>query len=223
MHDLKKKFLNFLIKEKFFVLTVLFCVVFYYPVVFQGKVALPADALVGAHVPWIENKWAAYPAGVPIKNLEITDSISQFYPWRALAGEFWRNLTAPLWNPYMLNGTPFLATLHSASLYPLNFVYLLLGDIDSWNFVVMTQTLLASTFMYLFLRKLALRAEACYLGSIAFAMSGYMLAWAEFATGPHAGLWLPLLLYFVLLLKEKNLAVVVIPILFFFVFTAGDF
>ncbi|OGM72870.1 hypothetical protein A3H21_03010 [Candidatus Woesebacteria bacterium RIFCSPLOWO2_12_FULL_42_8] len=223
MRDLKKKLLTFLVKEKFLVLTLLVCFVFYFPVFFQNKVALPVDALVGAHLPWTEVNWPGYPTGVPIKNLEITDAISQFYPWRSLAGEFWRNLTAPLWNPYILNGTPFLATLHSASLYPLNVVYLLFGNIDSWNILVMSQTFLAAIFTYLLLKKLNLDRKACFLGAVAFAFSGYMIAWLEFATGPHAGLWLPLLLYFLLVLKEKKSALIPISVIVFFVFSAGDF
>src|SRR3972149_8447668 len=96
MKDLKKKLLTLLAKEKYLGLLFVFCIAFYFPVLFQEKVALPVDALVGAHVPWTEITWVGYPAGVPIKNLEITDSISQFFPWRSLAGEFWRNLTIQL-------------------------------------------------------------------------------------------------------------------------------
>src|SRR3989344_4371111 len=88
MRDLKKKLLTFLVKEKFLVLTLLVCFVFYFPVFFQNKVALPVDALVGAHLPWTEVNWPGYPTGVPIKNLEITDAISQFYPWRFFAANF---------------------------------------------------------------------------------------------------------------------------------------
>ncbi len=198
---------------------------FFYPVLFQNKIALPADALVGAHVPWTELQWEDYPAGVPIKNQEITDAFSQFYPWRSLVGKFWRAGAFPLWNPYMFSGTPFLATLHSAGLYPLNVIYLFLDDVRAWNFLLYLQILLSAVFMYLFLRVLQLSQNASLLGALAFAFSGYMIAWLEFATGGQAGLWLPLLLWLELKLLNTNNWQWIIPIafVFFFVFTAGDF
>src|SRR3972149_5178682 len=223
MKDLKKKLLTLLAKEKYLGLLFVFCILFYFPVLFQGKVALPVDALVGAHVPWTEVAWGGYPAGVPIKNLEITDSFSQFFPWRSLVGEFWRNLTIPLWNPYIFSGTPFLATLHSSTLYPMNAVYWLFDNVNSWNILVMAQSFLAAFFMYLFLKKLDLDTRASFLGSIAFAFSGYMIAWLEFNTGGQAGLWLPLLLYFLLILKENAYSLIAISLIYFFIFTAGDF
>ncbi|MBU0569676.1 YfhO family protein [Candidatus Micrarchaeota archaeon] len=234
MKNLKKKWLSwyknrselqrFLNRSWPLVVILAISVVFFYPVWLQGKDALPTDALVGAHTPWIEVDWG-YPAGVPIKNQEITDAISQFYPWRSLVGEFWRAGKVPLWNPYMFSGTPFLATLHSATLYPLNAVYLFMNNINAWNTLVFFQILLAGIFMYLFLRELGLKKEARIFGAIAFAFSGYMIAWLEFATGGHAGLWLPLLLLLELKLikTQKRQWLIPIAMTFFCVFTAGDF
>ncbi len=198
---------------------------FFYPVNLQGKIPLPLDALVGAHIPWTEYSWEGYPAGVPIKNQEITDAISQFYPWKSLVGEFWRNGKFPLWNFFMFNGTPFLATLHSAALYPLNALYLLFSDQNAWTMLLFLQILLAGIFMYLLLRDYKLSNASSYFGAIAFSLSGYMIAWLEFGTGGQAGLWLPLLL----LVEKKfidtgrRLYLFFIPFVFFLIFTAGDF
>ena len=201
-------------------------IIFFYPVWLQGKLPLPADALVGAHLPWLELEWEDYPAGVPIKNQEITDSISQFYPWRSYVAEYWRaGKPAALWNPYMFNGVPFLASLHSASLYPLNFLYLLFSDSMVWTLLVFSQIFFAALFMYLFLRELKLTKFACMFGAVTFTFSGYMVAWLEFVTGGQAGMWLPLLLFLVIkyfrLKSEKFL--LCIPLVFFFIYTAGDF
>jgi len=198
---------------------------FFYKVVFQGKVALPSDALVGAHIPWVQVRWPEYPAGVPIKNLEITDSFSQFFPWRSLAGEFWRRFTVPLWNDYMFSGAPFLATLHSAALYPLNIVYLFFSDIDSWNILVFLQIFLSAVFMFILVREVTRDNVASGFAAIAFGFCGYMIGWLEFATGGHAGLWLPLILFLQLKFFAKRDAriLLVIALIFFFVLTAGDF
>jgi len=226
MKGLRRKLKNFWNEHGLALLAILtFCLVFFYPVWGEARVALPVDALVGAHIPWVESEWEGYPAGVPIKNLEITDAFSHFYPWRSLVGQFWREGKAPLWNYYMFSGTPFLATLHSAGLYPLNFVYLLFSNAASWNLLVFLQVFLSAVFMYLFLDEIRLRKIACLLGAVGFAMSGYMIAWLEFGTGGHAGLWLPLVL--VLLIKFikslKFIWLVGIACIFYFVFTAGDF
>ncbi len=198
--------------------------IFIFPV-FKGKIPLPADALVGAHTPWTELKWNNYPAGIPIKNLEITDSISQFYPWRSLVGNSWRENNIPLWDKYLFNGSPFLATWHSAALYPLNIFYKFLSDANTWTILIYLQILLAAVFTYLFLKSLGLTEIAAISGGVVFAFSGYMIAWLEFATGGQAGLWMPLLLFFELKLLEKNKNIYLVPIaiVFFFIFSAGDF
>ncbi|MCK4588222.1 YfhO family protein [Candidatus Woesebacteria bacterium] len=225
MKDLKKKFGTFF-KKNWPLFGIFFlALTFFYPVWLENKAPLPADALVGAHVPWIELKWEEYPAGVPIKNQEITDSFSQFYPWRSLVGESWRAGKVALWNPYMFSGTPFLATLHSSALYPLNVLYVFLSDLNAWTGLVFLQIFLAAIFMYLFLIDLKIKKEASFLGAIVFSFSGYMVAWLEFATGGHAGLWLPLLLLFEhrLIKSEKSIWLLPISVVFFFIFTAGDF
>ncbi|KKQ96780.1 MAG: hypothetical protein UT23_C0025G0011 [Candidatus Woesebacteria bacterium GW2011_GWA1_39_12] len=232
MKDLKPRLANFYIRFLTwtkgnwpFLVIIFIALVFFYPVLFQKRIPLPTDALVGAHIPWTETVWEGYPAGVPIKNQEITDAISQFYPWRSLAGEFWRAGKVPLWNFYMFNGTPFLATLHSAVLYPLNFIYLLFRDENAWSILVFLQIVLSGIFTYILLRSFKLRKEASILGGLAFAFSGYMIAWLEFTTGGHAGLWLPLLLYFErrLILSKDFRYFFVLPLTFFMIFTAGDF
>lgn len=207
----------------FFIIFVI--VIFFYPVWFKKLIPLPIDTLVNVHIPWTEVKWPGYPAGVPFKNGEITDSISQFYPWRSLVGESWRAGKFPLWNPYMFSGVPLLATLHSAALYPLNALYLVFSNSIAWTGLVVLQVFLSGIFMYFFLKRLDLANEASILGAIVFSFSGYMIAWLEFTTGGHAGLWLPLLLLLELnLVKSLSLKwLLPISLIFFFIFTAGDF
>lgn len=225
MITLKKKLFDYYNIYWTYLAITLISLVFFYPVLLQNKVPLPVDALVGAHVPWTELKWADYPAGIPIKNQEITDAFSQFYPWRSLVGDFWRSGVAPLWNPYMFSGAPFLASLHSAALYPLNIIYLFFDNINSWTFLIFLQILLSGLFMNAFLLTVGLPSSASLFGSIAFSFSGYMIAWLEFGTGGHAGLWLPLILLslYKWLSEGKIKYAYLLPILFFPVFTAGDF
>lgn len=225
MRDLTENLRNCLSKKWPLLAIFVLVAVFFYPVLFKGLVPLPLDALVGAHVPWTEVKWLGYPAGVPIKNLEISDTFSQFYPWRSLVGEYWRAGKIPLWNSYMFSGTPFLATLHSAALYPLNVFYLFLSNVNAWSGIVIFQILLSLVFMYLFLKSLNLSQWASLFGAIVFSFSGYMIGWLEFATGGHSGLWLPLLLLVESkLIKHKKVHwVLITALIFFMIYTAGDF
>lgn len=225
MKDLKTSFLKLFNRTWPIIFLLAISLLFFYPVWLKNYLPLPLDALVAVHIPWTEIKWEGYPTGVPIKNLEITDSISQFYPWRSLVGEFWRSGKVPLWNPYMFSGAPFLATLHSASLYPLNFLYLFLSNEKTWSLLLFLQIFLAGVFMYLFLRTLKLRPEVSLLGSIAFAFSGYMIGWLEFATGGQAAMWFPLLLLleYKLVTSKKFFWILPISLVFFFIYTAGDF
>lgn len=200
-------------------------VVFFYPVIFKGKIPLPADALVGAHVPFTEDRWEAYPAGVPIKNLEISDTFSQYYPWKSFGSVVWLTGSAPLWNPYMFSGAPFLATLHSSSIYPLNLYYFVFSPENAWALLVMSQIALSLVFMFIFLRRLSLSNYSSLFGAIVFSFSGYMISLLEFVRGGQSGLWLPLLLTLGLNLFQTKKLIFLIPTAFvyFLMFTAGDF
>src|SRR5579883_842327 len=48
----------------------------------------------------------------------IGDVVTSFYPFHIIAARAVRNGELPLWNPYMLSGTPLLASAQSAIFYP---------------------------------------------------------------------------------------------------------
>lgn len=207
------------------IMFILFIVlVFFYQILFLGKIALPADALVGAHVPWTEKVWDGYPAGVPIKNLEISDTFSQFYPWRMLVGQYWREFKVPLWNQYNFSGYPLLANVQSAGLYPLNILFLILDDFWVWNITVVLTVFFALLFTYFLLRNMNISKLASVFGAIIFSFSGFIIGWLEFSPRVHAGIWLPLLM--TLALKyyktKKLLWLTYSPFVFYFMYTAGD-
>ena len=120
----------------------------------KGHVPVPADILVGHYYPWKDYIWEGKVAGLPIGNFHLYDIITQVYPWRWLSIEMFKNGVFPLWNPYNLLGTPHLANLPTASLYPLNAIFLILPFLPSWVFYLFIQTILSGTFMYFFLKNL---------------------------------------------------------------------
>ncbi|EKD53315.1 MAG: hypothetical protein ACD_61C00071G0003 [uncultured bacterium] len=200
------------------------CFVYYWKVFLKGYVPFPGDLMVGAYLPWLENKWG-FPTGVPVKNPLISDIFSQFYMWKSLIGEGWRHLTIPLWNPYSYSGYPLLATFHSGVFYPFTFIYALLGDIKGWNFLVIFPSFATALTMYFFLRQIKVGKVGAVVGGLVYAYSGFAISWAQFVTADQAMIWMPLVL--IILEKyfesKKKYYLYWLPILFFLLVTAGHF
>ena len=164
------------------------------PFILEGKIPIPADTIVGMYHPWKDVIWDNLTAGVPFKNFLITDPVRQQYPWRKLATDIFKNKQLPLWNPYNFAGTPLLANFQSAVFYPLNILFFILPFNLAWGLLIALQPLLAGIFLFLYLRELKLGRASSLLGALAFAFSGFFVAWLEWGTILHSALWLPLIL-----------------------------
>ena len=134
-------------------------------------------------------------AGVPYKNISLTDVFSQLYPWRSLAMDLIRQGSLPLWNAFSFSGYPLLANWQSAPFYPLNLLMLIFGNTRGYGIMVFLQPILAASFMYIFLRQLKLSRIAAGLGGLVSAYSGFVMVYLEYATIGQIMIWLPLILY----------------------------
>lgn len=161
----------------------------------KGLVPVPFDILAGHYFPWKDYVWLGLDAGVPLKNFQLFDVVFQIYPWRSFSVETFMNGEFPLWNPYNLLGTPHLANLPTASLYPLNIIFLVIPFLPAWVLYIGLQTILAGTFMYLFLRSLRLTLLASLFGGTVFAFSSFLMMRYEFGIVGHTFLWVPLALF----------------------------
>ncbi|MCL4382904.1 MAG: YfhO family protein [Patescibacteria group bacterium] len=175
----------------FFLILSLF---FFKPVIFENKLPLPADTIVGLYHPWRDYYLKDYPSGIPFKNFLVTDPVRQQYVWRSLSFDQLKNNHLPLWNPYNFSGMPLLANFQSAVFYPLNILFLIFPFNLGWAIMVMLQPFLAGLFLYQYLRNLKIDKWASFLGAIVFSFSGFSIAWLEWNTIIHTGLWLPLIL-----------------------------
>ncbi len=165
----------------------------------EGKLPLPADALVGLYHPWRDAFKTEYPNGYPYKNPLITDPIRQQYVYRELAISQLKQGQLPKWNPYSFSGTPLLANVQAATFYPLNLLFWIFRFEMAWSILVLLQPLLSGIFTYFYLKNLRLDTRAALIGAVAFAFSGFMVAWMEWNTIGHVASWLPL----ILLAKDK--------------------
>ncbi len=210
-------------KSKAIFLLILFVAIvafFFRPFFLEGKIPIPADALVGMYHPFRDFFKEQYARGFPFKNFLITDPVRQQYPWRYLSVVNWKQLKIPGWNPYQLTGTPLSANFQSAAFYPFNFIFCLLPFNLAWTILILLQPLLAGLFLYLYLRHLKISTWPSFLGALSFAFSGFMVAWLEWGTIGHTILWLPLILLsidkIIKSLKKRWCSVFVIALLFSF-------
>lgn len=121
------------------------------------------------------------------------DAALQFYVWRDLVLTSWSQREVPLWNPYVLMGTPLLANSQSGALYPL---HVLLGSLG-------VPATLAIGLLALFhlvvagmgVRAIALRLGASPLGALVggllFAHSAFMVSWMGLSSVITTVAWIP--------------------------------
>lgn len=174
-----------------FVLAVLFI---FKPFFLDSKLPIPSDTIVGLYHPFRDLYAGEYPRGIPYKNFLITDPVRQQIPWRSLAIEQEKRLELPLWNPYNMSGTPLLGSLQAAGFYPLNILLFIFPFAIGWSLLILLQPVLAGIFSYFYLRNLGLYRLSSTLGGFCFAFCGFSVAWLEWGTVLHVGLWLPLIL-----------------------------
>lgn len=182
--------------KKLFPFFILLCavVVFFRPFFFQNLLPIPSDTIVGLYNPFRDAYAQSFPRGIPFKNFLITDPVRQQYPWRfeSILQEKLGQL--PLWNPYNFAGTPLMANQQSGAFMPFNFFFFVLPFSYAWSLLIFLQPILAGIFMYSYLKNLKLATIPSLLGSIAFAFSGFFIAWLEWGTVDMSALWLPFIL-----------------------------
>ena len=184
---------------KFFKFTLPFLILaglsslFFWKVLVKNQVPIPADFVVGVYYPWLDYKWG-FAAGVPVKNPITTDVVSFTYPMQMLAVDLIKSGQWPLWNPYILGGTPLLANFQSAPFSPTNFVYFAFDKLTGWSIQIILQHVLAALFTYLLLRRWKVSKLGSILGGAIYAFSGYNLIWSQWNGHTLSAAFIPLIL-----------------------------
>lgn len=193
MRDLKKKYFKLFSKLFPFLLLASVVGAFFWKFFIAGYVPMPADIVVGTYHPWLDYNWG-YATGVPVKNPITTDVTSFIYPMQKLAVDLMKGGQWPLWNRYILAGTPLLANFQSAPFSFVNSVYLFFDTLTGWSLQVILQHFFAALFTYLLLRHWKVSKLGAVLGGVVFAFSGFNLIWSQWNGHALAAAFIPFLL-----------------------------
>lgn len=159
--------------------------------------------MLGHYHPWAGLRWENRETIYPIKNWILFDGIKQTLPWRLLAIREIKAGNLPLWNRFNFSGTPLLANWQTAALYPLNFLFFILSELDAWAIYLFFQPLLAAIFAFYFLKDLFKNTMPAVLTGLSWGFSLILLNHLEFGIDGHTALWLPLGLLAINKLAQK--------------------
>ncbi len=120
------------------------------------------------------------------------DVAYQFVPWRHFAWASVRQGRLPLWNPYSLSGTPFVASMQSAVFYPVNLLLTPLPFARTFAWSALVRLWIAGFSTYLLARFYRVSRTGALLAGVSFMLCGYLIVWLGH---PHTNVavWLPAL------------------------------
>ena len=159
------------------------------PFLCQGRVPLNADFVITRFEPW----WHDY-QGLREHNDELDDPAMYVYPTRELSAAMLRRGIVPLWNPYILCGTPLLADSVSLPFDPFGILALFLPFPTAWGTIILAQLLVAGWSMYALMRHYGCSRAAGTLSGATLMLCGTFTVWLEYVSWIGTFCWAPLCL-----------------------------
>ena len=157
-----------------------------------GRVFLPTDLSYKHDYVWRAHQ--DVPGASVAQNEMLSDVSDYYYPYtdyaisRLSAGQF------PLWNPYILTGTPFFASTQPAVLDPINLLSYLAGPLDYWAWAAFLRLTLIGYAMYGFVRSLGRSIAGGVAAGTALMACGFVTVWLNYSVVSTFA-WLPLMLW----------------------------
>ena len=124
-----------------------------------------------------------------------------FYPLKEFIREHLIEQGAiPLWNPYQFSGTPLIGNIQASLFYPLGFLFYLMPSEQAYGYTVVMHCLLASVFMYSFMRTASVSRGGSLLSAFVFTFSGFFMGhlYAGHLTFIQNYIWIPLVFRYLL-------------------------
>lgn len=159
------------------------------PVLLGQRTWLPLNIMV--HLP----PWSFSYERMPLGNTLASDLILKHYPQRlfyareVLSGHF------PLWNPYILSGTPLLAVANSSVWYPLTALFALLPTDMAFGVVAWLHLLIGGISAWALARSLQIAAIPALLVPCMYLGSGFATKWLALPTMGGVIAWTPVAMY----------------------------
>ncbi len=183
MKYLFKKAIIFLNKNENICSSLLFLlitIVFFFPVVFQGK-TLTTSILCGGVTrngpyEYDGQRPPIFPARDPGAFAWVDEPLSEY-----VGEKIKENWKIPIWNPNMGLGYPILGGIQEGVLFPLNYIVFLFSSQLAWDILMLVRVFLAGFVSYLFARKIGLRKIPSFLAGTIFMFGGYMLEYINMA------------------------------------------
>ena len=121
------------------------------------------------------------------------DGVLQFWPWRDIVFDAWRQGQMPLVNPYQLAGQPLAGNSQSGAFYPLHILFAFVPGSVPFKMLLLgvMHGFLAGLGVFVWLRRLRVSETGSVVAGVGFAMSQFMIAWAPLASVPTTVAWIP--------------------------------
>lgn len=129
---------------------------------------------------------------------EMSDTVSQGYPFFSYTESRLSQGELPLWNPYIFCGIPFYESFSSPVFYPLRGLPMILfGSEVAIRFLFPMHLILAGLFSWLFLKSIGVSRWGSLVGAFAYASGAWAntLFYAGHGSKVICWAWLPLLLW----------------------------
>ena len=169
-------------ESRYLLVLVASVVLFLSPALMTSRILWPGEML-SSFSPWSEEQPGSEPG-----NILLMDSLEQLYPYYHFHRSEVFEGRLPLWNPFVLNGTPFLANSVSALFSPLRWLLLALPIHLYFEYAALLKLLLAGTGVFFFCRRIGLPSDCSLLAGLCFLFAGYNIFFLTFPNGFIAAL-----------------------------------
>jgi hypothetical protein len=179
------------------VIFALMIIIFFYPLLY-GRILSQADVIY-FFPPWTAVK--PQDLSVP-SNSVLSDQTREFLTFFKVARESLSQKQVPLWNPYIMAGTPLFANSQSALLFPLNWAFYFLPLYLGFTVSAVLKMFIASLATYAFARKISLSHPAAIMAGTTYTFSIFNVFWLNH---PHTNvtIFFPLLLLLAERIKDN--------------------
>ena len=172
--------------------------VFFWPVVFQGKVLAPLDITESLLRPWSTSE------KVDVHNAFTYDAISQYLPYDYSVYQSLQKDGYIGWNPYVHSGASIVENTMISPGDWHHHLYRFLPFWESWNLGIILQFTIAAFGMLVFLRQQRIPYSYALIGVVAFAFYSQNILWIYHRWILGAACWAPWILWSLLRAKERG-------------------